>query len=83
VSLTATICVAGLPRLKSIDAESSGAIRPTLPNAIEHLRATLNLREEIVERRSPEGVFQCGFVVYKSVLAAASNIVILIQRVLP
>jgi len=36
-----------------------------------------------VERRSPEGVFQCGFVVYKSVLAAASNIVILIQRVLP
>jgi hypothetical protein len=56
---------------------------PTLSNAAEHLRAALDLREEIVEGRTPEELFQCGFVVYKSLLAFFSKFSIFVLRVLP
>lgn len=56
---------------------------PTLSNAAEHLRAALDLREEIVKGETPEGLFQFGFVIYKAMLRFGSNIVIWARRVLP
>jgi hypothetical protein len=58
-------------------------MRPTVSNAVRQLEAGLNLREEIVEGKTPEGLFQFGFVVYKAVLAFGSNIAIWFRRVLP
>jgi hypothetical protein len=58
-------------------------MQSTLPNAIEHLRAALDLREEMVEGKTPERLFQCGFVVYKSLLAFFSKFSIFVLRVLP
>jgi len=50
------------------------AMYPILSNAIKHLRAALDLREEIVEGRTREGLFQFGFVTYKALLRFGSNI---------
>jgi hypothetical protein len=58
-------------------------IDPCLSNAAEHLRAALDLREQMVEGKTPEGLFQVGFVVYKAFLRFASNIVMFVRRILP
>jgi hypothetical protein len=53
-----------------------------VPNAVRHLEAALDLREEMVEGKTPEGLFQVGFVVYKALLRFGSNIAICIRRLL-
>jgi hypothetical protein len=58
-------------------------LSPTLANAADHLRAALDLREQMVEGKTPEGLFQVGFVVYKAFLRFASNIVMFVRRILP
>jgi hypothetical protein len=74
----ASVCIEG------VLADSQQAVmRPTVCNAVRQLEAGLNLREEIVEGKTPEGLFQFGFVVYKAVLAFGSNIAIWFRRVLP
>jgi len=70
--------------IEGVLADSQQAVmRPTVSNAVRQLEAGLNLREEIVEGKTPEGLFQFGFVVYKAVLAFGSNIAIWFRRVLP
>jgi len=57
-------------------------IHPTLSNATRHLESAFDLREKIVEGRTPEGLFQLGEVVFKSVRDFGSNIMIVVRRVL-
>ena len=59
------------------------AMCPTLSDAAEHLRAALDLREEIVREGLLEGLSQFGFVVYKALLRFGSVIVICVRRILP
>jgi hypothetical protein len=58
------------------------AHRTTVPNAIDHLRAALDLREEIVREGSLKKLTQLGFVVYKAVLRLGSSAVIWFDGVL-
>jgi hypothetical protein len=51
----------------------------TLSNAAEHLQAALDLREEMVEGKTPEGLFQIVFIGYKAMLRFGSNIVLFVR----
>jgi hypothetical protein len=61
---------------------SESGIRSIPSNAIERLRAALDLRAEMVEGKTPEWLFQFGFVVYKSLQRFGSYIVICLRRML-
>jgi hypothetical protein len=50
--------------------------RPTVPNAVRHLEAAIDLREQIVREGSTEKLFQIVFVGFKAMLRLGSSVVI-------